>query len=295
MNKSFTLIEILVVIVVIGILSAFILVGTNSISDKAHIAKGLTFTNSIRNSLLMNLVSEWKLDGNANDSWGNQNGSLNGSPSPSNDCVINTCYTFNGSSQYVSIPHPTGIDVFNFGSYMSAFIWAKGSAQQSRAIFASYDSGANKRAWRIRTNGVDTAKISVNISSTGSNPDEITSDNNVVDNRWHLMGFTFSSGILKLYIDSTVKQITASASTIYDAPDGSVLLSIGCNFSNGTASEHFAGQIDEAKLYNQAVSSFQAKEIYYSGVNMLFIHNLSDKIEYNNRIVELKQSLVNNN
>ncbi|MFA6374475.1 MAG: prepilin-type N-terminal cleavage/methylation domain-containing protein, partial [Candidatus Paceibacterota bacterium] len=40
MNKSFTLIEILVVIVIIGILSAFIIVSMAGVSDKATIAKG---------------------------------------------------------------------------------------------------------------------------------------------------------------------------------------------------------------------------------------------------------------
>jgi prepilin-type N-terminal cleavage/methylation domain-containing protein len=43
MNKSFTLIEILVVIVVIGVLSAFILVGMSSITSSANIAKSQAF------------------------------------------------------------------------------------------------------------------------------------------------------------------------------------------------------------------------------------------------------------
>ena len=80
MSKSFTLIEILVVIVIIGILSAFIIVSMVGVSDKARIAKSQAFANSLRNSLLINLVSEWKLnDGSgttASDSWSANTGTL---------------------------------------------------------------------------------------------------------------------------------------------------------------------------------------------------------------------------
>jgi prepilin-type N-terminal cleavage/methylation domain-containing protein len=50
-NKSFTLVEILVVIVVVGILSSFILVGLNSISKKSRDAKRETEIINIRNAL----------------------------------------------------------------------------------------------------------------------------------------------------------------------------------------------------------------------------------------------------
>ncbi len=80
MSKSFTLIEILVVIVVIGVLSAFILVGMSSISSKANIAKSQVFINSIDNSLLTSRVAYWKLDEGAgtttSDSWGVSLGTL---------------------------------------------------------------------------------------------------------------------------------------------------------------------------------------------------------------------------
>jgi prepilin-type N-terminal cleavage/methylation domain-containing protein len=57
-ENSFTLIEILVVIVVIGILSSFILIGINSINENARITKIKVFANSLRNSLLTDIVFE---------------------------------------------------------------------------------------------------------------------------------------------------------------------------------------------------------------------------------------------
>jgi len=61
MKKSFTLIEILVVIVIIGILSAFIIVSMSGVSQKATIAKGQAFANSLKNALMIT----WSLNGNS--------------------------------------------------------------------------------------------------------------------------------------------------------------------------------------------------------------------------------------
>jgi len=83
-KRSFALIELLVVIATIGILSGLIVVSMSGVTNKATIAKGQIFSNSLRNSLMANLVSEWKFDQVNNpstdqtpDSWsGGNNGTL---------------------------------------------------------------------------------------------------------------------------------------------------------------------------------------------------------------------------
>jgi prepilin-type N-terminal cleavage/methylation domain-containing protein len=104
-EKSFTLIEILVVIVVVGILSSFILVGMSSITSDANIAKGKAFANSLKNSLLMNLVSEWKLDETSGstsyDSWSQNNGTVTGA-TITTDCVSGKCLEFDGIDNRIS-------------------------------------------------------------------------------------------------------------------------------------------------------------------------------------------------
>ena len=79
MNKSFTLIELLVVIVIIGILAGVIIVSTSSSINKANLAKAQSFSNTVQNELLLNLVSEWTFDeGGAQDTWGNNDGTVSG-------------------------------------------------------------------------------------------------------------------------------------------------------------------------------------------------------------------------
>ena len=140
-NKSFTLIELLVVIVIIGILAGVIVVSTFSSINKATIAKLKVFENNIQSELGANMVSRWKLDGNANDAWGSNNGTLSGPTTKTEaECVTGTCMSFDGGDCITISDEPE----FNFGSQMSAFIWIKGSnTTASQGILSQYNGGTH--------------------------------------------------------------------------------------------------------------------------------------------------------
>ena len=62
LKYAFTLIELLVVIAIIGILSGLIITTMSGATESARIAKLKVYSNSVRDTLGANLVSEWKLD-----------------------------------------------------------------------------------------------------------------------------------------------------------------------------------------------------------------------------------------
>ncbi|MFA5431278.1 MAG: type II secretion system protein [Candidatus Paceibacterota bacterium] len=115
MNKllktAFTLIELLVVIAIIGILSGLIVVSMSGVTEKANIAKSQVFSNSLRNSLMINTVSQYNFNdisdakigtnpvaADIKDSWGSNNGtSVGGNPiiRGGSDCVTGKCMEFN--------------------------------------------------------------------------------------------------------------------------------------------------------------------------------------------------------
>ena len=66
-NKSFTLIELLVVIAIIGLLASIILVSLKGVREKAEIAKGLEFSQSIQHALGADAVGIWSFDDCGND------------------------------------------------------------------------------------------------------------------------------------------------------------------------------------------------------------------------------------
>ena len=64
---AFTLIELLVVIAIIGILSGLIITTMSGATESARIAKLKVYSNSVRDTLGANMVSEWKFDGPTGD------------------------------------------------------------------------------------------------------------------------------------------------------------------------------------------------------------------------------------
>jgi len=281
-KQSFTLIEILVVIVIIGILSSFIFFTINDSVEKAQIAKSKMFSESIRNNLLLNLVSEWKLDGDANDSWGDNDGTptdvtyLSG-----NSCINGQCGSFNGSSSYIRIPDSAE---FNVGSYVSVFTWVKGGLSNN-GIFAQYDFGTAQSSWYIRR-VLNTLKVYISDNGTTSiGHRKIYYTGDIFDDDWHFIGFTFNAGVLKIYIDGTEADVTKeeddAITSIYNSTAD---VTIGCNLDSDSPHDFFTGSIDEAQIYNAVVSGAQIKENYLSGLDSLYSKGLISFDEYNNRL-----------
>lgn len=296
-EKSFTLIEILVVIVVTGILSSFVLVGMSSITNDARIAKVKAFANSVRNSLLTSIIFEWKLNNNTNDSWNQNNGTIGGTPTLISDCIEGSCYTLNGSSDYVYIADNDSL--FDFQTTMTAFLWIRSSTQQdSRGLLTqfNYGVGVSERAWAIRPCGLANSKLEVIIDNVG---DGLTTRKNyrsftsILDNKWHFVGFTWNNGTLNVYVDGVIENNVVYDDSFITIHNSNASISAGSFFAAGSPAGFFAGDIDYVSLYNKAISSSQIQGKYYSGINRLFNNQGITLDEYNQRIAGLKNSLVN--
>jgi len=131
-KKAFTLIELLVVIAIIGIFSGLIVVTMSGVTQKATIAKSQIFSNSLRNALMANLVSEWKFDelttavqgSTALDSWSGGNNltvytNSDGLDKLSTNCVSGKCLSFDGTDDYayVSGSNSTSSNLAIAGNY----------------------------------------------------------------------------------------------------------------------------------------------------------------------------------
>ncbi|MBP6914244.1 LamG domain-containing protein [Candidatus Parcubacteria bacterium] len=296
-NKSFTLIEILVVIVVVGILSAFILVGMSSITGSAKIAKANAFLDSMDSSLLLGRVSQWKLDEtsgtSANDSWLSNIGTLinfadtsagygdtHGSGwMSSNNCISGTCLKFDGVDDYIDCG--TGSISSLTDKKMTISIWVKvynvdswqhlvhtGWAANGAYLLALYNSGATLQM-----------KNSVGTSYSATYADIIS-----INNWYNVVGlYNDSDKSLKVYVNG-IKAATDGTAT------GTMLTVSGTTF---IATSELNGLIDDIRIYNQAMSNSEIENNYYTGINSLFKNNQIGLKEFNKRLIELKNNLAN--
>jgi len=128
-EKSFTLLELLIVIAVIAILAAVIMVSLGSVRQSAWESRGLQFSQNIKSTLATDLVGEWTFDDQTNpgrdDSGNGNNGTVytgttvcNYNPGPpaagcpvwSNtppNARVRGALQFNGSNNYITIPQPS--------------------------------------------------------------------------------------------------------------------------------------------------------------------------------------------
>lgn len=299
-KKGFTLIELLVVIAVIGILSGMIVVSMNGVTRQASVAKAQVYSNSLRNSLLLNFVGDITLDGTYNDTWNNNTGTAGGTPTAysGTSCVQNSCYSFNGgvggssSTNYITLPD---ISNYTMGTQMTAMIWIKGNSQTGKVPFAHWDdAGAStlRGEWQIMGGANGTMRVIVSNDGTINSlvKDYITTVSTPFDGTWHLVGFTFApgatTGTLTLYVDGVAVAVTASVDanvpSIYNSTS---VLSLACSVTNGacTAGTYFAGLLDDARLYNATIPLSQIKEMYYAGLTKLFNSGKISFEEYSDR------------
>jgi len=315
MNKSFTLIEILIVIVVIGTLSAFVLVGMSSITTSANITKSKAFSDSLRNSLLINLVSEWKLDNSKTDgevadtasiidTFGNSNAlNVNGTPivRSGNNCISGNCLDIINSTDYVSLTNPASIynQIINNSAYtIEGWGYFRNlTGVPAGGILKSYSSGDNAWFIFIYRNTGDTANLVrswvayTNISNVSGNLSVTTT---IQTNKWYYFVTTASlvgtTGTNKLYVNS-VGLNPVSNSSVSKLYSRDATTAVPLCFS-GWAGVDF--KIDEIRFYNRVIPTSRIRQNYYLGLNKLLKNQNITSEEFNERISELKFNLSNN-
>jgi prepilin-type N-terminal cleavage/methylation domain-containing protein len=298
MNKSFTLIEILVVIVVIGIISSFIIVGLSSVSENANIAKIKVFFNSIDNSLLLARVSQWKLDEvigssvpyTVSDSWGINTGTLgNGTcsqgagtcPTFTNQCVFSNCFSFDGVDDYIDCGSGTSLSITEA---MTISVWVKPSTKttEDKTIFCNgYYNVGNTGIW-LYINA--TENYFRGVIGDGSGKINFNSLTPVPDNKWTHLLFTYNNPQAVFYINSiNVGGSSLSGPIVYQ----NNFRRIGQRNEIGTLARYFSGLIDEFSVYNQAASISKIQEDYFLGLNKLYKDKKIEKFELNQKIENL--------
>jgi prepilin-type N-terminal cleavage/methylation domain-containing protein len=263
MNKrrfAFTLIELLVVIAVIGILSGLIVVSMSGTSQKATIAKAQVFSNSLRNSLMLNLISEWKFDGNVYDTWGNNNGTTVGTPvyESSSNCIFDRCFSFSGDD-YISITSKT----YNLSTGLTISFWSKKNLEHNGIILGSTATTSRRRLIFL-TNSTLYFETNTDGDACSGSPTH--------DTNWHYYVVTTYGTTARFYEDCKI--ITSNSSFA----DGTVTMDvIGYGY-------YFQGLLDEMRIFDSVMSSFEVKNNYYLGLNKLLETSQITRQEYEEKV-----------
>jgi prepilin-type N-terminal cleavage/methylation domain-containing protein len=299
-RKAFTLIELLVVIAIIGILSGLIVVSMGGVTNKATIAKAQVFSNSLRNSLMANIVGEWKfdelttaIDGTIiQDSWGGVNNGILDTNSVAadstdkiksgTDCISDKCLYFDAIDDYINC----GSNNLNNIEKVTISAWInRNNHDIYREIITTGRFGsAYGYGLMFHSNSNLIAYITKN--SDGTQLTSYPGISGFDDNVWYYIVMTFDGTNIKVYKNGEIKWTSATISSD-SIKTSSYPLYIGKASAPGSAS-FFSGFIDDVRIYSTAISASQIQEQYYAGLNSLLASGQITKQEYQNRLVGKK-------
>ncbi|MFA5013101.1 MAG: LamG-like jellyroll fold domain-containing protein [Candidatus Paceibacterota bacterium] len=314
-NKAFTLIELLVVIAIIGILSALIVIGMSSTTQKASVAKAQVFANSLRNSLLADMVSEWKLDdgtGNSTtkDSWASvyaNTGTLGtaavGDASEptwlSTGCVSGNCLDFDGADDYVDFGSNASLSM-GTKDHIASF-WVKfdnavaGAQPETLIVCGSVTGGAtgDDGYWIVRYQGTSKIRGYFSDGSAAYIGGDLSANSVFVANTWYNIVTTFDrDGVVQAYVNG-LKQTGYSINIAPQQGDVQNYMNLRIGAYSATG-HRLDGQMDEVRIFHAITTLSQIKQNYYAGLNKLFAKNSLNRVEYEYRMAELQTSSLAN-
>lgn len=304
--KAFTLIELLVVIAIIGILSGLIVVGMGSMTNNANTAKGQVFSNSLRNSLMMNMVSEWRFDGPTSDgsaatvndvldTWSKiNNGTLSANPPvvrTGSNCLSGSCLQFDGSAASGSYNYA------DFGSNSSlsmgtgdatASLWVRfdnaiASDYETLIVCGANGSGVGYPGYRLfRYNGTSRLYGYFSDGTASYIAGYLSPVGSLTSGTWYNIVIVMTrNATMQIYING-IKQTSSLDIT---PQQGSISnyssMKIGAQTVSGY---HLGGRMDEVRVFSAAMPISWIKDQYYIGLNKLYTNGGIGYDEYKERL-----------
>jgi hypothetical protein len=170
--------------------------------------------------------------------------------------------SFNGIDENINCSPEVTPEVNN----LSVFAWVKlPSNATTRCVIANFHSGIGQRAWSLSVVASGNLRLRMSANGTSNAKSIDTNGQNVENNGWHLVGFTYNSvDQAKIWVDGVESAYTGTDGNVSEIHSSSANLYIGA-LSNGV--EDFLGNIDEVTMWGGAtLSEAEIINLYNGGV-----------------------------
>lgn len=201
------------------------------------------------------LVAQWKLNGNAQSSVGNANGTIYGNalPTSNRNSVGNSAYSFTAATpgQYIGVNNTLGLGNTN----VTISLWVNNPTATNSGQFVKV--GSSPRGYGIGIGGAnyDNNTPGTRIVALFEGVRWITTTTNL-DTGWHHLALTIdATGVPRVYKDGTL--IGTYTGAVAAAPAASDTIWIG-----GQGGRWTTGSLDDIRIYNRALSESEIGAIH---------------------------------
>ncbi|MHC4739866.1 MAG: LamG domain-containing protein [Planctomycetota bacterium] len=211
-----------------------------------------------------NLVSYWKLDGDAVDSAGTNNGTIYGAVPTTGQ--INDALDFNGNDVHVRIPDDDSISVGRQDYTISAWINPRSLTGPDGAgtIVSKVKNSEDKEYLLQILDGVIRFSVEKNVNNQIAE----TTTAPVETGYWQHIVVTFKSSTTTptIYYNRAVQTSTSNIDTLPDELDDDLYIGMngGAYYTN-----EFNGTIDDVRIYDKALSAKEIEAMYEAGLARL--------------------------
>ena len=250
--KGFTLLELLIVIALIGLLSGIVLVSFKGATERARIAQGLQFSDSLRGALQMDMIGWWPLDrinGNITpDNWFDRNdGTIYGAQLV--EGIVNNALEFDGNDY---------VDCGNDG------ILNPGSQSFTIEVWFNWDGSSGENIIYNKENLYE-SRVSYGYFHYAWRPhwawDGGTSFP-VISGHWYHAVIVYNKSKQFVYKDG---KVVYSRNQTGNMGSNNNKLLIGARGSSSPYN-YFNGKIDEVRIYSAALPSAEIQKHYVEGL-----------------------------
>jgi hypothetical protein len=201
--------------------------------------------------VLSSAVGWWAGDGDAKDRLGNNTGTFVG-PANYAPGMVGEAFSLNGTSSYVSIPDAPDL---NFTSQMTVEAWIKPYGHSGQYDPVVKKSGSNQTRGFAFEFGGDVIILYVYVGGWAG-----VAGTQIPNNQWSHVAGTYDGHQIQIYVNG---QLVGSGAVTGAILPTSAPLFLGADPSN--PDRHFYGLIDEATVYNTALSATDVQSIYLAG------------------------------
>jgi len=168
---------------------------------------------------------------------------------------INGSLSFDGSDDYVTITSNNSLNLTQAGGAVS--LWFKTGTNATGSINGSLvakTNGYSNGYWFTKYNN------KLRISLFGTSGLEMVGNKTITDNVWHHAVANWTSDTLSIYIDGLLDKSQSYAFSFTTAANPLYIARM-----SSTGEGYFAGQMDDVRIYNYALTDEQIKILYNGG------------------------------